>query len=104
MRLNEAETLLEIHLKENGFVYEREIKLVKDRRWRWDFLTENLAIEIQGGLFIKGRHSRGVAYTKDCEKMRAAAMDGYVPIYFTTADVLNGTAIQWLKDYKAEKG
>ena len=46
------------------------------RKWRFDFAIPSLkiAIEINGGVWSNGRHSRGSGLVKEYEKMRAAAV------------------------------
>lgn len=99
--MNEAETLFEIHLKELKQPFEREVLLAKGRKFRWDFVVDKLAIEIQGGIWMKkGAHNTGKAIQRDIKKGRLAVMAGYTPIYFTSDEVLNGTAIAWIKNYE----
>jgi very-short-patch-repair endonuclease len=44
------------------------------RKWRFDFLHigSRVAIELDGGVFTRGRHTRGSGFVKDCEKMNMA--------------------------------
>lgn|SRR5678816_252263 len=54
-------------------VVQREWVFHPTRKWRWDIaiLSESLAIEIDGGLFLPGgggRHSRGAGARNDAEK------------------------------------
>jgi hypothetical protein len=53
------------------------------RRWRFDycFVDQRLAVEVQGGLFVAGRHSRGAALLGEHEKLNAAAVLGYRVLY-----------------------
>jgi very-short-patch-repair endonuclease len=48
------------------------------RKWRFDFFapTHQLAIEVEGGTFVHGRHSRGAGMRDDMEKYNAAALEG----------------------------
>ncbi|KKL08604.1 hypothetical protein LCGC14_2574210 [marine sediment metagenome] len=103
-KINEAETLLAIHLTENEIDFEREVQLDPKRKWRWDFLVgcgrSPFAVEVQGGIWRKkGAHNTGVAITRDCQKMRAAIMADYTPVNFTVQEVLTGTAIKWFLQY-----
>ena len=99
--MNQAETLLAIHLKEKKIPFQTEKMLVTGRKWRHDFVVGSLAIEIQGGIWRKkGAHNTGTAITRDCEKMRGAVMAGYIPVNFTTQEVLDGTAIAWVIKYR----
>lgn len=58
---------------------EREYRFHPPRRWRFDFahLTTQTAIEIEGGVWARGRHTRGAGFVKDCEKYNQAAADGW---------------------------
>jgi very-short-patch-repair endonuclease len=60
-----------------------EYKFHPIRRWRFDFcwLDQKLALEIQGGIFNNGRHSRGAAMIKEWEKLNTAAGMGYRLLY-----------------------
>jgi hypothetical protein len=57
-------------------VIEPQYKFHPFRRWRFDFAIPSLkiAIEINGGVWSNGRHSRGSGLVKEYEKMRAAAV------------------------------
>lgn len=62
-----------------------------DRKWRFDivFLPESakVAVEVQGGAFVYGAHSRGAGMIKDMEKLRAALELGWLVTYCTPEDV-----------------
>jgi very-short-patch-repair endonuclease len=64
----------------------REFRFHNERRWRFDFCDpeKKLAIEIEGGVFSGGRHTRGTGFEKDCEKHNAAALLGYRVFKITT--------------------
>lgn len=102
-KINKAETLLAVYLKEVGFEFREQVRLDPRRRFRWDFVAGPLAIEVQGGVHQGGHHTRGQGYEDDCEKMRLAILHGYVPVYFTSADVLKGRALEWLHEFKNQQ-
>lgn len=56
-----------------------EFKFHPTRKWRWDFCwpEQMVALEIEGGLFVGGRHARGSGIAKDMEKSSAAASLGW---------------------------
>lgn len=49
------------------------------RKWRFDFahLETRVAIELEGGSWSNGAHSRGAHFQGDCEKYNAAIMCGW---------------------------
>lgn len=67
-----------------GHVPFREWKFCSDRRWRFDyaFLATNVAIEIEGGMWIRGRHVRPLGYEKDMEKYNRAAELGWLVLRY----------------------
>lgn len=65
---------------------ESQYRFHPKRRWRFDFAIpfHKIAIEINGGVWSNGRHSRGSGLVKEYEKMRAAAvLHWYVFAYDT---------------------
>ena len=83
------------HLHVHKIPYEREFKFAEHRRWRADFLITGtrILIEVEGGIFSNGRHTRGTGYTKDCEKYNWAASNNWLLLRFTTAQVQSGAAL-----------
>ena len=74
------------------------------RKWRFDFCwpEQKLALEIQGGLFVKGRHSRGASMLKDYEKFNAAASMGWRLIYCQPTDSTKPETINTIRAAIAE--
>ena len=60
-------------------VPEREYRFDAERRWRFDFAWPALkiAVEIEGGVWIRGRHVRPVGYLGDLEKYNRAVVLGW---------------------------
>jgi hypothetical protein len=56
-----------------------EFKFHPDRKWRFDFAIplKAVAIEIEGGIWSGGRHTRGHGYESDCEKYNSATILGW---------------------------
>ena len=67
---------------------QRQIHFHDKRRWRFDFafVEDKLAIEIQGGTWIKGGHNTGYGVTADYEKLRAAQRLGWRVLPYSTED------------------
>lgn len=61
-----------------------EYRFHPSRMWRfdWAFPGALLAIECDGGIFAKGRHSRGSGIKGDMEKVNAAACLGWRVLKF----------------------
>ena len=55
------------------------------RKWKFDFAWPRVkvAVEIEGGAFSKGRHTRGKGFEGDCEKYNAALDAGWRVYRFT---------------------
>jgi hypothetical protein len=110
-----AELLLEVQLRQAGIPFEREYRFAPPRRWRADFLVRDgwrvrnsqgalveiegarILIEVDGGGYVAGRHSRGAGMEADCEKASAAAILGYRDIRVTPKQVGSGQALEWVR-------
>ena len=69
-----------------------EFKFHDTRRWRADFAipSAKILIEVDGGVFSGGRHTRGAGFVADQEKHNAAAMMGYFVLRFVPSDIGKG--------------
>ena len=67
----------------------RELKAIEGRQFRLDLAwpEQKLAVEVHGGVFIGGRHTRGVGFSSDCEKTRLLVLMGWRMLPFTGEDV-----------------
>lgn len=76
----------------------REHRFDPVRKWRFDFAWPDLlvAVEIEGGSFIQGRHTRGESFKADCVKYCEAAIAGWLVLRVTTAMVDDGSAVSLL--------
>jgi hypothetical protein len=74
---------------------EREHKFHPTRKWRFDFahVPSSTAIELEGGAWSGGRHTRPAGFIADCEKYNAAVMLGWriyrIPTDLLTTDYVN---------------
>ena len=75
----------------------REHRFHPERRWRFDlaFVEQKFAIEVDGGTWINGRHSRGTGYEKDCEKVAEAIALGWRVLRVTGGMVKSGKALEY---------
>jgi hypothetical protein len=71
-----------------------EYKFHDKRKWRFDICWPEwkLAVEIEGGIWTNGRHTRPSGFVKDMEKYNQAAIYGYRLIRVTPDQIANGDA------------
>ena len=96
--LSSAELLLGVQLEQAGIAFQREVRFHPTRRWRFDFAWVQpggglIAVEIDGGSWIAGRHSRGKGFEADLEKLNTAVLRGWRVLRFTPAMVEDGRAL-----------
>lgn len=62
-----------------GPALEAEVQFCKDRRFRFDFAHRDskVAIELHGGIWTQGRHTRGAGFANDRTKMNIAQELGW---------------------------
>ncbi len=77
----------------------REYRFAKPRRWRFDFAypEAKLAVEIEGGIWNGGRHTRGKGFEADAEKYNSAVLLGWKVLRFTGDMVGRGIALTMLE-------
>ncbi|MFV5589210.1 DUF559 domain-containing protein [Acinetobacter variabilis] len=101
---NEFEAKLARELKTLKIKFEQEFYFHPDRKWRADFhlIDKKILVEIEGGIWSGGRHTRGKGYIGDMEKYNAAIMMGFQVIRFSTDQVKSGHAIQQIEKMVGE--
>ena len=90
-RVSKGEEAFALLLKSYKIAFEREFKFHPSRRWRFDFLIHpkeyKIAIEIEGGVYTQGRHTRGSGFVKDMEKYNSATILGYRVLRYSTQQI-----------------
>lgn len=78
---------------------DREFKFHPTRRWKFDFYWPDIkvACEVEGGVWIRGRHNRPQGFISDCEKYSEAALMGICVIRVTEKHIKDGVALQLLE-------
>lgn len=78
-------------------VPEREARFHPIRKYRADFLfrQHNLIVEIDGGVFNMGAHTRGAGYTRDRERDAEAMILGFKTLRVTPEMVYDQRAINY---------
>ena len=76
-----------------------EFRFHATRRWRfdWAFLDVKLAVEIDGGAWTGGRHTRGSGYRKDIEKLAEAMCQGWIVLRVMPEHIDDGRALMWIQ-------
>jgi hypothetical protein len=62
-----------------GITYLREYRFDAKRLWRADYCIPDykIIIEVEGGIWTNGRHTRSLGFLGDMEKYNAATLAGY---------------------------
>ena len=94
-----------------------ECCLVEGRKWRCDFVwlldqplmtgclaVKGFVVEVDGGVYSNGRHTRGSGFTSDCEKQNEVSLRGFFFLRVTAAHIRSGWAIQWIKEMMKKLG
>lgn len=75
--------------------FEQEFRFHNDRLWRFDFAWPQflIALELEGGVYNHGRHTRPKGFEGDVEKYNEAARLGWSVYRATSTMVNDGRAI-----------
>jgi very-short-patch-repair endonuclease len=92
---------------------EQEHRFHPVRRWRFDlaFPAQRVAVEVDGGAWVGGRHTSGAGFSEDCIKLSTAAAFGWRVLRFTPRQVHDGdalalviAALKWRADVETPGG
>lgn len=93
--------LLWLHLRGLGLADGAvpEYAFAPGRRFRFDVAwpARKIALEVDGGVWTGGRHTRGRGATSDAEKFSLAAILGWRVLRATTQQVRSGQAVAWVQ-------
>lgn len=97
---SKGEQTLVMQLKALKIAFKSEFRFHPTRKWRADFYIEDtkLLIEVEGGIWSGGRHTRGKGYLGDMEKYNTATALGYQVFRFSTEQVTSGFAIKQIEE------
>lgn len=75
----------------------REYRFHDTRQWRFDFawVDSKVAVECEGGVYIRGRHVRGSGFEDDCEKYNEATAAGW-RVFRLTTGMLSNEPERWI--------
>ena len=76
-----------------------EFRFHATRKWRFDFAWPDLkvAVEVEGGIWIGGRHTRGKGFLADLEKYNYAAVAGWCVLRCQPSTLMSGAFLQLLR-------
>ncbi|WP_034684592.1 DUF559 domain-containing protein [Acinetobacter sp. 1294596] len=96
---SEGEAKLASDLKALRISFEQEYKFHPKRQWRADFhiTGTKILVEVEGGIWTGGRHTRGKGFIHDIEKYNAATVLGYQILRFSTEQVKSGLAVRQIE-------
>lgn len=123
--MSKAEDVLALQLTDKGLAYAREYRFARDvvgnekgvrkrlaeaglKDWRFDFAMPEikLAIEVEGGGWVGGRHTTGKGFQNDLDKYDAAMRLGWLVYRCSPAMINSGHAmlsIQTIYDIRTLK-
>ncbi len=99
--MSDLEDLLAQHIQYAGLpTPEREYRFAPPRRYRADFAypEKMLLIEVEGGVWVHGAHTRGGHYNSDCEKYNLATVNGWRVLRFTSNMIKDGSALKTIEE------
>jgi very-short-patch-repair endonuclease len=105
LRRNQAFIRLLRGLLDAGLVVRLEFRFHPERKWRFDLalLDCRIALEIDGGAWIQGRHHRPAGRDADNEKSREAQRLGWMIARVGWDHVTSGEALVLLLQYAEER-
>lgn len=73
-----------------------EYRFHPTRRWRFDcaFPERMVALEIEGGVWVQGRHNRPCGFEKDRAKYNEAALMGWMVLKTVWKEIQSGKAAE----------
>lgn len=69
----------------------RELQFDPSRKFRFDYAWPDLmlAVEVDGGVFTGGRHTRGAGFLRDMQKQNLAVRNGWAVLRYTPDQLLS---------------
>lgn len=111
--MSKYEDLFALQAEAAGLTFERQVRLIPIQRTKplhknkalktrhkVDFLfrSAGIVLEVQGGTWSGGRHTRGKGYEGDCLKQALLQLEGFTVYYCTGSQVESGQALSWVRE------
>ena len=82
----------------------KEYRFDSVRRWKIDYFHEptRCGLELEGGIYSAGRHSRPAGYKSDCEKYNHAGMRG-ITVFRLATGMVTPENVAEIADYLNKK-
>lgn len=76
-----------------------EYQFCSGRKWRFDFaiIPLRIAVEVEGGTWIQGRHIRPQTYLRDIEKYNNAAALGWLLLRTTPQELYSAQLLELIR-------
>lgn len=76
----------------------QEHRFHPERKWRLDLAWPEVmvALEVQGGLFVQGKHGRGEGASRDHEKLNEAQLSGWIVIQCQPREIASEQVREWV--------
>lgn len=73
----------------------QEVRFAAPRKWRFDLCwpDQMIAVEVEGGIWSRGRHSRGAGMIADMDKYNEAVMLGWRLFRVSGNHIEDGSAL-----------
>jgi very-short-patch-repair endonuclease len=77
----------------------QEVRFHPERKWRFDLAWPEVkvAVEIEGGIYSGGRHTRPAGYIADMEKYNQASILGWTVIRVSPQQLLKARHLQQIR-------
>ena len=77
----------------------KEHRFHEKRKWRFDYaiVAYKIAIEVDGAVWVGGRHNRPQGYIADMDKLNTAASMGWLVLRITTDDRVCSKTLNLIK-------
>lgn len=78
----------------------KEYRFFPARRWRFDYAIPSVkvAIEVEGGVYTQGRHTRPLGFLGDMEKYNTATSLGWKLLRVTPDTLLSRSTLELLRE------